>query len=645
MGDRLKRFLYRIYSRYSSQFVPRWLVLLFDVSVIFFTFYIALAIRLNFELKELELDKETPQAILVTLVYVATFVFFRSYSGIIRHTGLNDAYRIFQATAAAFFVLLAAAVVVRLDLVDVPWTTSYAALLIHFLLAYFLLMGFRVVVKSVFARVAGSRREKGKRAIIYGAGSSGMLTRNALVNDPAVRYDILAFADDNVAKSNKMLEGIPVLSPEKVMDPAYVSSNGAELLIISIQNMNLKKRAEVIEQAMDLGLEVNVVPPLDQWLHGRLSARQLRKVRIEELMERERVSLDSINIAREIGGKVVLVTGAAGSIGAEIVRQALRFQPQQLVLVDQAESALYDLQQEINSNSVLKPYAHLAAFIVASVRNSQRMEQLFLHYKPSVVYHAAAYKHVPMMEHFPSEALRTNVLGTKILADLSVRHGVKKFVMVSTDKAVNPTNVMGASKRIAEMYAQCMSNEHTHFITTRFGNVLDSNGSVIPLFRKQIERGGPLTVTHKDITRYFMMISEACNLVMEAGAMGNGGEIFVFDMGEPVKIIDLARKMIRLSGLEPDKDIMIEEVGLRPGEKLYEEVLTNEENTLPTHHPKILHARVQHYDREWVQRNIAELEELLSTGNDFDLVAMMKAMVPEFISQNSVYERLDKPGS
>ncbi len=643
MGVRLRLLVNHIYNRYSSNFVPRWLVLLFDAAVIFFTFYIALAIRLNFELKELDLDKETPQAILVTLLYVVSFVFFRSYSGIIRHTGLNDAYRIFQATAAAFMVLLVAAGVVRLDFVDVPWTTSFAALLIHFLLAYFVLMGFRVVVKTVFSRVQGSRREKGKRVIIYGAGSSGMLTRNALVNDPSVRYDILAFADDNSAKTNKMLEGVPVLSPEKVLDPAYVSSNGAELLIISIQNMNLKKRAEVIDQAIDLGLEVNVVPPLDQWLHGRLSARQLRKVRIEELMERERVSLDSINISREIGGKVVLVTGAAGSIGAEIVRQALRFQPQQLVLVDQAESALYDLQQEINSNSVLKPYAHLAAFIVASVRNSQRMEQLFLHYKPSVVYHAAAYKHVPMMEHFPSEALRTNVLGTKILADLSVRHGVKKFVMVSTDKAVNPTNVMGASKRIAEMYAQCMSNEHTHFITTRFGNVLDSNGSVIPLFRKQIERGGPLTVTHKDITRYFMMISEACNLVMEAGAMGNGGEIFVFDMGEPVKIIDLARKMIRLSGLEPDKDIMIEEVGLRPGEKLYEEVLTNEENTLPTHHPKILHARVQHYDREWVQRNIAELEELLSTGNDFDLVAMMKAMVPEFISQNSVYEKLDKP--
>lgn len=633
--------LKRLYSVYSDRFVPQWLVLLFDLIVIFLTFYIAFAIRLNFELEGLRISRETPQAFIVTFVYGLSFLLFRSYSGIIRHTGLNDAYRIFQATASAFLVTMLLAVVSRSIGLKLPWSTSYAVYLIHFLFAYFILMGARVVVKTVFSRLVRSQREKGHRVIIFGAGSSGVLARNALVNDPGTVYDMVAFADDNPGKVNKMLEGVPVMLPRQVLNKDFVRQTGADMLIISIQNLDPRRRAEVIEQAMELDLEVRVVPPLDRWVHGQLSSTQLQKVRIEDLMERERITLDSANIAKDIRDKVVMVTGAAGSIGAEIARQALMFRPSKLILVDQAESALFDLQHEVDSNKTLKSLAYLAEYIVANVKDAIRMEQLFAHYKPHIVYHAAAYKHVPLMESFPYEALLTNVLGTKTIADIAVKHKTSKFVMISTDKAVNPTNVMGASKRIAEIYTQCLSNSTTQFITTRFGNVLDSSGSVIPLFRKQIEYGGPVTVTHKEITRFFMMISEACNLVLEAGAMGKGGEIFLFDMGEPVKIIDLAHKMIRLSGLEPNKDVLLKEIGLRPGEKLFEEVLNIEENSLPTYHPKIMLARVRANDKVIVEQQLEELRTLITTGDDFKLVAKMKEIVPEYKSENSVFCKLD----
>lgn len=630
-----------LYGAYSDRFLPQWLVLAFDLAVIFISFYVAFAVRLNFELVRLELHVETPQAFFVTAIYGLSFMLFRSYSGIIRHTGLNDAYRIFQATATAFIITLLFGIITRASEIPLPWTTSYAVYLIHFLMAYFILMGARVVVKSVFSELLRSRRDKGHRVIIFGAGSSGVLARNALVNDPGTIYDIVAFADDNPGKTNKMLEGVPVMLPEKALNAPFIKRSKADLLIISIQNLDPKRRAEIIEQALELELEVKVVPPLDRWVHGQLSTTQLQKVRIEDLMERRRIILNSTNIATDIQNKVVMVTGAAGSIGAEIARQAITFRPAKIILLDQAESALYDLQHEIGSENKLKDHAHLAEYIVANVKDKYRMEQLFSAYKPAIVYHAAAYKHVPLMESFPYEALLTNVFGTQTIADLAIKYKTSKFVMVSTDKAVNPTNVMGASKRIAEIYTQCLSNGDTQFITTRFGNVLDSNGSVIPLFRKQIERGGPVTVTHKEITRFFMMISEACNLVLEAGAMGKGGEIFIFDMGSPVKIIDLARKMIRLSGLEPGKEIIIKEIGLRPGEKLYEEVLNNEENTLPTYHPKIMLARVRANQVETVQQHLDDLHRLIQQGDDFKLVAKMKKIVPEYRSENSVYSALD----
>ena len=646
MGLRMPSFLYqwlvRIYRRYADRFVSPWLILAFDVVVIFFTFYVAFAVRLNFELQRLDVAVETPQALLVTLVYALCFLGYRSFSGIIRHTGLNDAYRLFQATGSAFALVLILGGISRLSGLNLPWTTSFAAYLIHFLLAYFILMGARIVVKAVFAQVMRSGRDKGYRVIIFGAGSSGVLARNALVNDPATIYDVVAFVDDNPHKTNKRLEGVPVISPEEALTPGFVKRSGADLLVVSIQKIHPRRRAEVIERALELEMEVKVVPPLDRWVHGQLSTAQLQTVRIEDLMEREQILLDSTNIQADIHDKVVLVTGAAGSIGGEIARQALAFQPSKLILLDHAESDLYDLQYEINNASDLKELANRTHYMVANVKDHYRMEQVFRTFQPQIIYHAAAYKHVPLMEAVPYEALLTNVFGTKTVADLAMQYQTEKFVMVSTDKAVNPTNVMGASKRIAEIYTQCQDNATTRFITTRFGNVLDSNGSVIPLFRKQIERGGPVTVTHKEITRYFMMISEACNLVLEAGAMGKGGEIFLFDMGEPVKIIDLASKMIQLTGLEPGKDILIREIGLRPGEKLYEEVLNKEENTMATYHPKILLGRVRPNQRDKVRRQLDELWSIVREGDDFALVKKMKEMVPEYHSENSVYSTLDQ---
>ncbi len=634
--------LLRLYRSYADRFVPQWLVLLFDLLVVFVTFYMAFAVRLNFEMQRLDPVGETPQALIVTGVYALCFLWLRSYSGIIRHTGMIEAYRVFQATALGVGLVMLLGLFTRFFGLGLPGTISYAVYLIHFLMAYFVLMGARVVVKSVFAEMIRSGREKGYRVIIFGAGSSGVLARNALANDPGTIYDVVAFADDNPRKANKMLEGVPVMHPANVFNEDFVSRSGAELVIISIQNLHPQRRAEIIESALAFGLEVKVVPPLNRWLQGRLSSSQLRKVRVEDLMERERIVLDSANVSADIRNKVVLITGAAGSIGGEITRQALAFGPHKLILADQAETALFELQHRMESDEALRTNTTKTFYVPANIQDVVRMEKIFREHRPDIIYHAAAYKHVPMMELFPYEATLTNVLGTKIVADLALKYQTRKFVLVSSDKAVNPTNVMGATKRIAEIYTQCMSNENTQFITTRFGNVLDSSGSVIPLFRRQIERGGPVTVTHKEITRFFMMISEACNLVLEAGAMGKGGEIFLFDMGKPVRIADLAEKMIRLSGLEPGKDIIIKEVGLRPGEKLYEEFLNSGENALPTYHPKILLAQVRKGDRELVTKQLNELSVLIKEGDDFQLVAKMKEMVPEYISENSVFSCLDK---
>lgn len=626
----IKEKLIHFYKRYSNHFLPSWLVLLFDLGVVFITFYLALFIRLNFNLKELYLDRETPQALFVSLVYGLAFLGFGSYSGIIRHTGLNDAYRIFQAMATSFVFLILVSIGIRAFNIPIPVTNSQAALMIHVLLAYFILMGFRVTVKTAFQKILNNRTGKNQHVIIYGSGNEGIMSRNVLINDPIIPYHIVAFADDNPKKAKKMLEGIPVLLPEQVLNKGFIEKSSSGLLIIAIQQMDPETKADIIDKSIELGLEVKIVPPIENWINGRLSSTQLREVNIGDLLGREPIALDNANVASEIRNKTVLVTGAAGSIGSEIVRQCIQYEPKLIILLDQAETPLFDLAFEINNNKSLRKFADRALLQIADVNNIERLEQIFTTYKPDIVFHAAAYKHVPLMEEFPQEAVQVNVFGTKNVADLSVKHHVRKFVMISTDKAVRPTNVMGATKRIAEIYTQSLSNEQTQFITTRFGNVLGSNGSVIPIFRKQIENGGPVTVTHFDIVRYFMTIPEACNLVLQAGSMGHGGELFVFDMGEPVKIYELAKKMIRLSGFQPEMDIRIIETGLRPGEKLFEELLTKDENIIPTPHPKIMLAEVPKRDTQEVVMQLNSLIQTLIGGDSKNIIQSIENILPEY---------------
>ncbi len=422
-----------------------------------------------------------------------------------------------------------------------------------------------------------------------------------------------------------------------ILTREFVLRNRVKEVIVSIQNIKPGRLMEITDDLIAYNVKVKIVPAVDKWIDGEFNLGQIKQVKIEDLLDRAPIEIDNPIVKSDLSIKVIFVTGAAGSIGSEIARQLYRCNLKHLILIDQAESPLYDLQQEFVQKESLNFTSE-----VADVRDEYRMQQLFEKYKPEIIFHAAAYKHVPLMEGNPYEAIRVNVSGTKLLADLAVANGVERFVMVSTDKAVNPTNVMGTTKRIAEMYTSCLSNKgKTKFITTRFGNVLGSNGSVIPLFKKQIEAGGPLTVTHKDITRYFMTIPEACQLVLEAGVMGKGGEIYVFDMGASVKIYDVALKMIQLSGFKFPEDIDIKISGLRPGEKLYEELLANNENTQPTYHEKIMIAKTPALNAKEVTLKIDEICNVNKEIDSFKVVSLLKELVPEYVSKNSIYERLD----
>lgn len=626
----------------SNRFLSRWVVLTFDIIVTIAAYVAAVFIRHDFEYLSINPELIVKQSFLVIFSYFSFFLIKRSYTGIIRQTGISDALQMLKATFYAFLLLFLLNTFRRTEIINSVYIPPLSIIMIHFMLVTIFLIGSRLLVKTIYAEILYKKGRERMKVMIYGAGSAGMLTRNALRHDPVFQYEVNAFIDDNPSMLNKMLDGITVISAEKGLTANYIQKNDIRILIISIQNLDLDRKKEIVERGLELNLQVKVVPPIDNWINGELSANQLREVRIEELLGRETIRLNNQNIARDIRNNIIMITGAAGSIGSEIVRQALQYNPARVVLVDQAESPIFDLQYEINNTPRFKEFANRIVYIVSSVRDKFRMESVLRTYQPQVIYHAAAYKHVPLMEENPYEAIMINVFGTKIIADLAVKYKTKKFVMVSTDKAVNPTNVMGASKRIAEIYIQSLSQDSTRFITTRFGNVLGSNGSVIPIFKKQIESGGPVTVTHKEITRYFMTIPEACNLVMEAGAMGEGGEIFVFDMGRSVKIYDLARRMIQLSGRTPDQDIKIVETGLRPGEKLYEELLAIQENTLPTHHPKIMIARVRNFSKEEATQYIEKLSNIIIEGDDYELVRKMKEIVPEYISNNSVFANLDR---
>ena len=554
---------------------------------------------------------------------------------------MYDIYKVLISNIAAATVLIVFNFINNNHpIVTNRFTPAYSEILMTFALQIVNMITVRLLLQRVYNDYLRRHRPV-RNVVIYGAGSAGTIAYNALAQDPNHDYKVVAYIDDAKQKKDAALNGIHIMERKAVLNPAFIKKNNISVLIIAIPSIRLSYKQEITNEALDLGLNVKSVPHISKWINASFTVSQIQDIKIEDLLERESIKLDNINIVRQVVDKVVMVTGAAGSIGSEICRQLTQYQPAKIIMVDQAESPMYDLQFELRNTEPYNQIVDRMVFVIANIKDKPRMEQVFAEYHPQVIYHAAAYKHVPFMEENPYEALLVNVFGTQNIADLAMQYHTEKFVMISTDKAVNPTNVMGATKRMAEIYIQSR-NSDTHFVTTRFGNVLGSNGSVIPLFKKQLAAGGPLTVTHRDIVRYFMTIPEACNLVLEAGAMGDGGDIFVFDMGAPVKIYDLAKKMIQLSGL---KNIEIKEIGLRPGEKLYEELLATKENTLPTYHPKILRAQVRKYPAADIDNSYGELRKLMTTFDDMKLVAKMKQIVPEFHSQNSIFSALDKPSN
>jgi len=568
-------------------------------------------------------------------VRLAGILLGKTYAGIIRFTSSQDTLRIFVMLTAgsAVFASLNAC---RYLVWDGKFFIPYSIIVLEYLIALFSMIVLRIAVKVVYMELKNPGKVS-KRAIIYGAGESGQITKQAIERDPRSQTEVIAFIDDNPHKQGKTLDGKSVFSRHK-LDELYASGKVDEV-IIAIPSLDAKMKADFIAKALEAGVHVSNIPPITQWIGGQLSAKQIRDIKIEELLGRETIELESASVIQQVKDKTVLVTGAAGSIGSELVRQLLACKAGKVIILDQAETPIFLLENEL----LARGYADRFEVVMGDVCNAERMRRMMSHFRPSIVYHAAAYKHVPLMEHNPSVAVLTNVHGTRVMADLSEEFGVETFVLISTDKAVNPTNVMGATKRVAEMYVQSKDRiSKTNYVTTRFGNVLGSNGSVIPTFKKQIEQGGPLTVTHPEVTRFFMTIPEASRLVLEAGAMSMGGEIFAFDMGESVKVLDLAKNMIRLSGLELDRDIEISFTGLRPGEKLYEEVLNSAEDTMSTHHPKIVRARVRDRDYAEINRSVSELIAMFDDQNNLELVRALKSMVPEYLSRNSEFEKLDQ---
>ncbi len=614
---------------------PRGLVFLADLFLVTFSLLFAYLIRFDF--KALPFDSEWPALRVAFPIFIlvrgSIFYFLGTYKGMIRHTGTADTKRIFIALGLGTLVFFVLVPLRRYydDLYFLP----ISILVMEFLCSLFFMVTLRIAVKLFYVEQKSGKAEK-MNVIIYGAGEMGIITKRTIEQDSMAAKKVVAFIDDNYEKKGKSIEGVSVVHSSKIDE--IIHEKEVKQIVVAILNPNPENKRKVIEAGLRNQVELLNVPPLSSWIDGKLKATQLKKVNIEDLLGRKPIQLDKKNISADINGKNVLVTGGAGSIGSEIVRQLLKFEPLKVFILDQAESALYDLENELHS----KGHKNFET-VIADIRNYNRMANVFNSFNPAVVYHAAAYKHVPLMEENPSEAVFTNINGTKIIADLAEKFHVSKFVFISTDKAVNPTNVMGASKRVAEIYVQTKNkSSKTKYITTRFGNVLGSNGSVIPLFKKQLELGLPLTVTDKEVTRYFMTIPEACQLVLEAGAMGKGGEIFVFDMGDKVKILDLAEKMIRLTGLEPYKDVQIVFTGLRPGEKLYEELLNEKENILPTHHEQIMIGKVREYEAVEINARIVNLISLFNGQNNDELVSTLKDIVPEYISNNSVFEKLDK---
>ncbi len=617
---------------YIRKYVPRSIILILDIGIAIVSIIASFYFRFNFQVPENYKERLIFIIPLVASVRLFTYLVSKIYAGIIRYTSTKDALRIFWVNAIGSAILLV------INFIHYKFTGLFlipnSILAIDYFLVSTGLTVFRFAVKGLYFGSINWRKLF-KNVLIYGGDEYGLNTKRAIEREPETGFKVVAFIDDD-SKGNKLdrldIFGIDQLEEKiKDLDIKYI--------VLAKKHRNPKEEQKIIDIALENNVKILRIPKVKDWIDGQLQFKQIKKINIEDLLEREPIKLDTTQISTTINGETVLVTGGAGSIGSEIVRQLTRFNPKKIIILDQAETPLYDIELEMKEKIGFENFD----VVIGDISDKTRMKHLFETFKPTIVYHAAAYKHVPMMEKNPYEAVKTNVMGTRIMADLAVEFSVKKFVMISTDKAVRPTNIMGASKRIAEIYTQSLNKlTQTQFITTRFGNVLGSNGSVILRFRKQIEEGGPVTVTHPEITRYFMTIPEACQLVLEASAFGKGGEIFIFDMGDSVKIVDLAKKMIQLSGLKVDEDIKIQFTGLRPGEKLYEELLNDKENTIPTHHPKIMIAVVEQYEFSEVKNKIDKLISLLPGHDNFEIVRMMKIIVPEFKSKNSVYEKLDK---
>lgn len=634
----MDRIIFWARGYFKKHSLPRWLVFSFDGSAVMITFIFAYFLRYNFEHIPVEPSRVLFQSVIVLVTYCMFEYLFRSFAGLIRHTTVRDIFNVFIANTASLFLLLGLSYlfgrIIGLEKFNIP----LSIIIIHYVTICLVIFTARIFIKMIFELLFIQRSSARRNVIIFGAGSMGNIVKNVIMSDGSADYNITAFLDNDKNLQSKNISGIPVFHP-KSLTKKFLEKHKIESIIFAIKDIPYSEKREIFNYAVDIGLEVMEVPAVQNWLNGRFDLNQLKKIKVEDLLSRDPIQMNMRFISKGLTGRTVLVTGAAGSIGSEIVRQLTKFEIKKLILIDNAETPMFHLQNELRENFSISSIE----MILGDVTDETKMDRIFREYKPEIVYHAAAYKHVPLLEENPHEAIRVNVGSTLKLTRLSQIYGVRKFVMVSSDKAVNPTNLMGASKRICEMILQSRSmkpGNRVQYVITRFGNVLGSNGSVVPIFRRQIEEGGPVKVTHPDITRYFMTIPEACQLVLEAGFMGMGGEIFVFDMGKPVKILDLARKMIQLSGFIPEMDIKIEYTGLRPGEKLFEEVLANKEKTLPTYNPLVKVAEASKLDHIQVIMDINTLFREFHTMSENKLISWVKEIVPEYNTTNKKFQEI-----
>ena len=625
-----------IYLNNKNNTVPSWLILLVDLFIVACSIGLVMILRMNFKNPAAFNYNEIMIIFGLTLgIRLIMFLAFKIHLSMLRYTGTKDITRIFIVNLIGS-VIICIGNVFFYYAINQKFLVPFSIVILEFIVSTFMMIFYRLFTKIIYFEYINTPKEK-KDVVIYGAGELGFTTKRSIYQDISNKYNIIGFVDDDHKKVGKKIDNLTIYSfkdLKKLLERKSIAH-----VIIAIKDLSLAKSSQITEMCLEYKTKVLVVPPVDRWINGQLSFKQIKKIKIEEFLERDPIHLDGNVVRKDLLNKTILITGAAGSIGSEIVQQVMKYDFKHLILIDNAESPMFYLEMSLSESCKRKSFETF----IGDVCDKTYMTNIFQKYQPDVVYHAAAYKHVPLMEKNPMQAVKVNVLGTKILADLSVAHGVKKFIMISTDKAVNPTNVMGASKRIAEIYVQTLGEKYKEckFITTRFGNVLGSNGSIIPILKKQIEEGGPITITHPEITRYFMTISEACELVLHAGAMSNGSEIYIFDMGSSIKILNLAKKMVLLSGLELGKDIQIVFTGLRPGEKLHEELLNNNENTIVTKHQKIKIAKVITYDFDFVKEEINALIQMIYQEDDFAIVKQMKKIIPEFKSQNSVYMTLD----